>query len=245
MPAHRQAGNEVFYKMKIILNPEHNLYEKGNRAYCDSLQIAETFEKRHDHVLRDIENALSIFTAINDPKFGEINFAKTSYKDARNRRQPKYLLAKDGFSYIVMGYEGEKAAQFKIAYINRFNQMEEFIKSLLSTKVEFPAFTEAVMLAHDEPKNYHFSNEINMIYRIVLGMDAKKFRQTHGLKDKESIKPYLTAEQIRAVEKLQRADIGLLELGHGNFHERKDELTRYYNTLVLRSNAVHQLPHAN
>ena len=42
--------------MKLIKNPEYGLYEKGNQIFCDSLQVANELKKRHDHVLRDIEN---------------------------------------------------------------------------------------------------------------------------------------------------------------------------------------------
>ena len=42
--------------LKFILNAELNLYEKNEIAYCDSLQIAETFERRHTHVIETIEN---------------------------------------------------------------------------------------------------------------------------------------------------------------------------------------------
>lgn len=155
--------------------------------------------------------------------FSLLNFEESNYK-SRGKGYPKFLLTKDGFALLVMGYTGKKAMKFKIAYINRFNRMEEFIKSLLTTKMEFPAFTEAVLLANEEPKHYHFSNEINMIYRIVLGMDAKKFRESNGLEKGAVIRPYLTNEQIKAVETLQRVDIGLLEVGI-DFQERKSVLT--------------------
>ena len=214
--------------MKLIINANYGLYEKNGKPYCDSLQIAKAFEKRHDHVLRDIENHLVTFSKINDPKFGEINFIKTSYKDGKNRPQSKYLLSKDGFVYLAMGYEGEKAAMFKIEYIKRFNQMEEYIKTLQSSKIEFRAFTDAIAFAKDELKPYHISNEINMIYRIVLGVDAKKFRGQNGLPEKVSIKPHLTLEQIKIIETLQRIDIGLLETGH-SFEERKAILANSFN----------------
>lgn len=40
--------------MKLILNPEYGLYEKGGQAFCDSLQIAEAFEKKHYNVIISI-----------------------------------------------------------------------------------------------------------------------------------------------------------------------------------------------
>lgn len=114
--------------------------------------------------------------------------------------------------------------------------MESFIQSLLTTKMEFPAFTEAVLLANAEPKHYHFSNEINMIYRIVLGVDAKKYREQNGIKAGDVIKPYLTADQIRAVETLQRVDIGLLE-AELDYEQRKEKLSGRYQKMQLRLSA--------
>ena len=206
--------------MKLTLNPEYQLYERNSKPFCDSLQVAETFGKRHDDVLKSIRNLDC------SKEFSLRNFEESNYK-SRGKNYPKYLIAKDGFTFLVMGYTGKKATAFKEAYIHRFNQMEAFIQSLLATKIEFPAFTEAVMLAHEEPKNYHFSNEINMIYRIVLGMDAKKYREQNGIPKGESIRPSLSVSQIKFVEALQRVDIGLLEVGFG-FHERKEKLIESY-----------------
>jgi hypothetical protein len=142
-------------------------------------------------------------------------------------------MTKDGFVFLVMGYRGKKAAKFKEAYINRFNAMEEFIKSLATAKLEFPAFTDAIMLAHEEPKHYHFSNEINMINRIVLGMDAKQFKEANGLDSKiPSIRPYLSDAQIKGIETLQRVDIGLI-VAIPDFQKRKEMLLQHYERLKL------------
>jgi len=202
---------------KIVLNPEYGLYERDGKAFCDSLQIAETFEKRHDNVLADVRNLDC------SRKFNLLNFQEIKHKDERGRQQPKYLMTKDGFTFLVMGYRGKKAAAFKESYIHRFNQMEYFIKSLLTTKMEFPAFTEAIMLLHDEPKHYHFSNEINMIYRIVLGVDAKTFKSTHGINGNTSLRSHLNVDEIKAIETLQRIDIGLIEAGL-SYEQRKTKL---------------------
>ena len=220
---HDSAGKKkkAMSKKTLILHPEYNLYEKNGKIFCDSLQVAESFEKRHDNVLRDIKDLDC------SAEFSLLNFEGSEYK-SRGKYYPKYLLTKDGFMFLVMGYTGKLAAKIKEAYIHRFNQMEEWIKSLLSTKMDFPAFTEAIMLAHEEPKHYHYSNEINMIYRIILGMDAKSFRQAHGLDKGESIRKHLSCEQIKAVETLQRIDVGLLEVGL-SYDERKVKLFESHN----------------
>ena len=219
--------------MKPTLNPNYNLYESNGKPFCDSLQVAESFDKRHDHVMRDIENVLTNISKTDNPKFGDINFIQANYRDSMNRKQTKYLLSRDGFTLLAFGYDGDKAMQFKLDYIHRFNQMEQFIQSLLTSKVEFPAFTEAIMLAHEEPKHYHFSNEINMIYRIVLGVDAKRFRQENGISETESIKPCLTLDELKAIETLQRIDIGLIEAGLG-FKERKAILSDRHSNKMLK-----------
>lgn len=126
-------------------------------------------------------------------------------------------------STLVMGYTGEKAMRFKIEFIRRFNEMEQFIRTHLLASDDFPPFTQAVKGAHDEPQSYHYSNEINMIYRIVLGMDAKGFREHHDIEQGGSIRPYLSETEYKAVRKLQTEDIRLLYKG-ADYDTRKQEL---------------------
>jgi Rha family phage regulatory protein len=206
----------------MALHPEYQLYERKSRPYCSSLQVAESFGKRHDNVLRDIENLDC------SAEFRLLNFEEIKHKDDRGRMQPMVIMAKDGFTFLIMGYRGKKAATFKEAYINRFNNMEAFIADLYAAKMEHPAFTDAVMLSHDEPKNYHFSNESDMINRIVLGVPAKTVRGANGLKPGASIRPCLTDIQLSDIRVLQIADVGILLAGK-SFQERKTMLAEYHS----------------
>lgn len=191
-----------------------------------SRKVAEIFEKRHDNILRN----LTVLKNEVSNEFYERNFIPGKYKDSTGRKLPEYLLTRDGFTLLAMGFTGKKAMQFKIAYINRFNQMEQYIKSLQAAKQEFPYLTEAIKQIHETPKRYHFSNECNLINRVVLGMDAKKFRESKGLGKVKSIRPYLSPEQIEAIEKLQRADIGLL-LAEPDYQKRKMMLEWYLDKI--------------
>lgn len=223
---------------KLILNTECRLYTRDGKAFCTSRQIADEFEKRHADILRIIYDKID--SAKEDSEKGDnlaaqfctANFIESNYID-RGKRYPEYLLTKSGFSFIAMGLTGKTADRFKIAYINRFEQMEIFIESLGTARLEHPAFTNAIQNAHEEPKHYHFSNEADMINRIVLGMNAKKFRETNGIPKGESIRPYLSAEQIKAIEELQRTDIGLL-LAVPDFEIRKQLLTNYFQQMQLK-----------
>ncbi len=201
--------------------------ERKGVPVTTSRKIAKVFGKEHYNVLRDIENLDC------SESFNAINFELVNYKDKKGEKRPEYIITKDGFVFLVMGYRGRKAAAFKEAYIKRFNDMEDYIKSVQAAKMDYPALTQAIKEAYDEPKNYHFSNELNMINRIVLGTDAKHFKQEHGVGVKESsIRPYLTAWQIKAVEDLQRIDIGLVMSGM-DFQSRKMLLTQYFNNCLM------------
>lgn len=219
--------------MKLIKNPEYGLYEKDNKIFCDSLQIAETFNKRHDNVLRDIYKITEPTSGLSE-EFRQLNFEESSYKNNQNKKQPMFLLTKNGFAIVTMGFTGKNAMKFKEAYIRKFEEMEQFIQSLQTAKLEFPEFTNAIMNAHEEPKHYHFSNEINMINKIVLGLTAKEFKEQNEIdKSVNSIRPYLNEEQIRNIEALQRFDIGLITM-IADYQERKTMLTNYYVRLNQR-----------
>ena len=97
--------------------------DKGN-PITTSLLVAEKFGKNHSHVLRDIEN-LSC-----SKKFRESNFGLSSYTSQQNKELPMYVMTRDGFTFLAMGFTGEKAANFKEDYIVAFNKMEQSLKSL-------------------------------------------------------------------------------------------------------------------
>lgn len=211
---------------ELIPKNEYGLFaDKKDIARVDSLYVAEYFEKNHKEVLRDIRNIAAPNSGLSK-EFAERNFALGSYKDKQNQKRPCYYLTRDGFTILVMGYTGKKALRFKELYIKRFNEMEELIKSLVKARTEFPLLTENIKLLHEKPKPYHFSNECDMINRIVLGKSAKQFRLENNLEKGTSIRPYLTEVQINLIEKLQKIDIGLL-VAFPNYEDRKRHLEWY------------------
>lgn len=197
-------------------------------ALVDSLFVAEVFGKKHYNVLRDIARITESQSGLSE-EFTELNFEFSTYRDATGRKLPRYLLTRDGFTMLVMGYTGSKAMHFKELYIQRFNEMEQCIRSLLSARQEFPMLTEMICRLHESPKAYHFSNEADMLNRIVLGMSAKQFRLANGIEKGQSIRPYLTAQQIHALDRLQHLDYGLL-YSCPDFQQRKQMLMTYYKT---------------
>jgi phage regulatory protein, rha family len=211
---------------ELIPKNEYGLFaDKKDIARVDSLYVAEFFEKNHKEVLRDIRNIAAPNSGLSK-EFTERNFALGSYKDKQNKKRPCYYLTRDGFTILVMGYTGKKALKFKELYIRRFNEMEELIKSLVKARTEFPLLTENIRLLHEKPKPYHFSNECDLINRIVIGKSAKQFRLENGIEKGKSIRPYLSKKQIELVEILQKVDVGLL-VAFPNYEDRKRHLEWY------------------
>lgn len=104
---------------------EELVFLKNEDALTDSLIVAEAFGKDHRKVLRAIDNLVGGL-----PKNGHTPmFIKTWYKHPQNgERYPKYLMNRDGFSLLVMGFTGKKALEWKLKYIEAFNKMESVIR---------------------------------------------------------------------------------------------------------------------
>ncbi|WP_342546115.1 Rha family transcriptional regulator [Lysinibacillus sp. FSL K6-4013] len=110
------------------------LVKENGQVYATSKQIAEDFGKQHAHVLRDID-MLKKDVSI----FGEM-FIETKILDKYKREQRAYNLTKDGFTLLAFGFNGKKAMQFKLDYINAFNETERQLKELDTVKVASPVF---------------------------------------------------------------------------------------------------------
>lgn len=102
---------------------ENLVFQNSNgNDVTTSLLVTEVFGKEHSKVVRDIES-LSCSASFNAANFGVI-----TYIDSRNREQTAYEMTKDGFSFLVMGYTGAKAGEFKEKFINEFNRREALLK---------------------------------------------------------------------------------------------------------------------
>lgn len=115
---------------------------KDKQAVTSSLQVAEVFDKQHKHVMEAIKNKLN--SAENSAQYNSM-FAEGVYKDKSGKSNPMYYMNRDGFSFIVMGFTGHKADNFKLRYIKAFNEMEDQVK------FQVPAtLPEALRLAADQ-----------------------------------------------------------------------------------------------
>jgi len=96
---------------------------KQGKDVTTSLIVAEVFGKLHKNVLQDIEYLTC------SPEFRRLNFQPTTYISSQNKELPMFEITKDGFSFLVMGYTGAKASEFKEKFITAFNHNEALLKS--------------------------------------------------------------------------------------------------------------------
>lgn len=175
---------------------------RNETAICTSLQVAEKFEKRHQEILYAIEGRkcscdgkgckkcqgrgyqqlglLQEDLGISAKSHLSKMFAKTSYRDSGGRKRPLYLMNRDGFSLLAMGFTGKDALRWKLEFIKAFNAMEFLLlerqtthwqatrlESKSNRRMETDEIKEFVAYAkergsHSPDKYYiHFSNLAN------------------------------------------------------------------------------------
>lgn len=122
---------------------------KGN-PITTSLIVAELFEKNHRDVLESIKNLVAENSAA---KF----FAFSSYEN-RGKKYPMYLMTRDGFSLLVMGFTGERALKFKITFIEAFNAMEQKLKQPIYVIPQ--TYAEALELAAHQAREIEVKDKL-------------------------------------------------------------------------------------
>lgn len=101
-------------------NPIHIDFLNGGTPVVLSTDVARHFQRRHSHILRDIDRLRSILPkSFNGPNFGLVEIP-----DAKGEKRPAYKLTRDAFSLLVMGMTGKAAIVWKLRYIEAFNALE-------------------------------------------------------------------------------------------------------------------------
>lgn len=95
---------------------------EDSQVVTTSLRVAEIFSKQHKHVLEAIRN-LDCSDDFRKPNF-RLTLKDKELRGCVARQDPYYLITRDGFIFLVMGFTGKTAAKYKEAYIRAFNEME-------------------------------------------------------------------------------------------------------------------------
>ena len=154
------------------------IYE-NDTVVVSSKMVAEKFNKRHDNIIQSLTLKLR---GANKDRLSQ-HFFKSSYKDESGKKNTMYLMDRDGFSFLVMGFTGEKADKWKLDFIDAFNEMER------------------ALIDMEEPDSLDFSRP------GYITITAKKY---HGLKVYKDINKNLVKrlhEKDKRIEQLEKTQM--------------------------------------
>ena len=180
---------------------------QNDQVKTNSVLVAKVFNKEHGKVMRDIANLKC------SNYFRAANFGLSSYVNEQNKEFPMYEMTKDGFTFLVMGYTGQKAAEFKEAYINAFNTMETELKSQQTKQLsaaESLLQSVQLLVAHErqlailEHNQKNMQGAISSLYDKVYGMqfetDMVKQKLNNEI-DRYTVIGYCSAHNIPMTRK--------------------------------------------
>lgn len=147
----------------------------NNQVVVSSRQVADSFGKEHRGVLRDIGVLLEGVAQ----DCADLMFHKTTYIHEQNKQEyPEYLMNRDGFSLLVMGFTGKEALEWKIKFIKAFNDMEAQLHKPMSMLEIIAANAQA--LVEQEKKINSISNKVDGI-RDVVALNPTDWRRESSL----------------------------------------------------------------
>ena len=183
------------------------------RTVVSSLDIAETFGKGHRRVLQDIREIGC------SEEFRLHNFVQSSYENSQGKQQPMFLVTRDGFVLLAMGYTGELAMRFKEAYIKQFNAMESALRGKLIEREKGIAVRQALTKAlqqsteNERMHGHAYSTYTNVIYKVLFGMNAAQLREKYQIKASDNLRDCFTQEELRAIQSMECLVSGLVDCG--------------------------------
>ena len=155
-----------------------NLVFRGadNQVLTNSLLVAEKFGRRHADVLdaiRELFVSAEKSVKTNNQQLSEM-FALVEYDVSLNngtggiKKAPMYVMNRDGFTLLVMGFTGRKAFRFKLAYIAAFNAMEKVIEEEYARVLS--DMDQRIKVLEEK---YSSNNEFSFLLRLTPGMSLR------------------------------------------------------------------------
>lgn len=163
---------------------------KSNEAVTTSLQVAEHFGKRHNNVVAKISEIVARNQATKKM------FKESTYKAEDNQFHRMYYINRDGFAFLVMGFTGRKADEWKLKYIEAFNQMEkllnerataEWIEERRQSKLTRKEETDVIqqLIGYAKAQGSEHSEKLYMVYtklaNKMAGVENRDLAPCHTL----------------------------------------------------------------
>ncbi|GGE36869.1 Rha family transcriptional regulator [Streptococcus himalayensis] len=210
---------------------------KNNNLVVDSLTVAEVFNKEHKRVLQDIRKKIDEIGQSGGHNFVPTDievktyFWEDSYIYIQGRNRPIYYMTQKGCTYLVMGYTGKLANQYKLAYIEQFEQMKQALEDQAIPYLENPTPDQLVEIIRErlsraeiiiQPKD----DELGRDY-FAIGIYGLLRYYGH---DKSITYPYIRSIRPKVM------DIGLAEFEEiVNYCAVKDKLKLAYVRATLEN----------
>lgn len=204
-----------------------NLIQNQTMLSTDLLKIINAERKSNNEPIVRLNK---FNEKIEDELEGE-NYTKSVVQNFNNTESIVYQLTRD--QVILLSMRESKAVRRSVlnklkAIDNKALDKHNYNISRQESKLEYRPMTDAIASAHEEIKPYHFSNEADLINRIVLGCTSSKFRKENDILDGDAIRDYLTKTQLDCIISLQRANTVYIEDGI-NFQDRKIKLQSLFD----------------
>lgn len=184
---------------------------KKKEAITTSRIIAVEFEKQHKMVLAKVEK----LKKENKEIYTGLKIRLSSYTDDSGKKNKEYILNRDAYAFIAMGFTGNKAEQFKFDFIQAFNEMESWITDRLQNSLEYKIMSDTLhevrLLAGKQTKHFHYANEAKLVNWAIFG----KFKPL----DREN----LSQPELDLLYNLQKRNTVLIGAGMAR-PERKESL---------------------
>ena len=187
-----------------------SMLRKTEDLFFNATEIAKQFGKRTNDFLR-LDSTKEYIDAL----------AECNSQNGISRSE-EYVRVQNGGKHrgtwlhrdLALEFAGWLSASFRV-HLHKWAEAridEERHRKAIRDELRtgYRPLTDAIQKAHDPAKPYHFSNEADLINRIVLGMSAKQYREQHGVDD---VRDHCDARQAYMLDQLQRMNAALIALG--------------------------------
>lgn len=234
-----------------------NVIIKNRNAVVNSRDVAKVFHKQHKNILRDIDHLKSDwsnFTRLKSEPSKTLNpnlspvdletlnhvskmkfddcFIPSTYITKDGRTVRSYDMNRDGFTLLTMGFNGRDALAFKLAYISRFNEMEQELTKR-NTLYDLEKYLRKQLT--DTIQQYYTDDNLgreimqltNLLYMVATGHNAAKLKRDRGFsKDVSAFAEVLTSDEREAYISTENKMIGLYTSGVSGYQELKHRLSK-------------------
>lgn len=221
-----KSSYEVITVNSAPITVDVSLLAKTEELFFNATEMAKPFGKRPDDFWKQTQNREYLDALVTLSGGNEDNYIKTK----RGGKYQGTWLHKDLALQFARWLSPMLAVHLDKWTRERLTQERDWKQKRIEAKTGFLPMTNAVLHAHDPVKHYHFSNEADMINRIVLGIPAKEFRLRHGV---ECVRDALDAAQLSEINRLQIINTGLIEIGM-DYNERKERLIECHHRGLLQ-----------